>query len=164
MRANLTYNRKTIDIQLNKSIITDDLYVIFTEEISEQTTPDSIGTGPYKRLKLDIHLKTDIVLENLTLQIPTKLAKTNRVFCNGFQSWSESRLFGFDEKPDALRWFAKSLMGYYGDYHFDFLPTKKSVLHSWTYGYHVTQNPLSFRRNKASTSSVLWMSQPLLRA
>jgi alpha-galactosidase len=134
MRATLTYNRKTIDIQLNKSTITDDLYVIFTEEKTPQ----------YRRLKLDIHPKTDIVLENLTLQIPTKLAKTDRVFCNGFQSWSESRLFGFDEKPDFLRSIAKPLMGYYGDYHFDFLPTKKGVLHSWTYGYHLTQKPKPF--------------------
>ncbi len=147
MRATLTYNQKTIDIQLNKSTITDDLYVIFTEE---QTPPDSIGTSPYKRLKLVIHPKTDVVLQELTLQIPTKLDKTDRVFCNGFQSWSESRLFGFDEKPDNLRAIAKPLMGYYGDYHFDFLPTKKSVLHSWTYAYHVSQNatPLALQKEQ----------------
>ena len=136
MTATLTYNQKTIDIHLNKSTITDDLYVIFTEEM---TPPDGIGTSPYKRLKLAIYPKTDVVLEDLTLQIPTKLAKTDRVFCNGFQSWSESRLFGFDEKPDALRSIAKPLMGYYGDYHVDFLPTKKGVLHSWTYAYHIAQ-------------------------
>lgn len=130
MRATLTYNQKTINIQLNKSTITDDLYVIFTEEQTPQ----------YRRLKLAIHPKTDVVLQDLTLQIPTQLHKTDRVFCNGFQSWSESRLFGFDEKPDALRSIAKPLMGYYGDYHFDFLPTKKGVLHSWTYAYHVTQS------------------------
>jgi alpha-galactosidase len=132
MRATLTYNQKTIDIQLNKSTITDDLYVIFTEEISEQAPQ-------YKRLKLAIHPKTDVVLQDLTLQIPTKLLKTDRVFCNGFQSWSESRLFNFDEKPDTLRSIAKPLMGYYGDYHMGFVPTKKGVLHSWTYAYHIAQ-------------------------
>jgi alpha-galactosidase len=145
MRATLTYNRKTIEIQLNKSTITDDLYVIFTEERTPQ----------YRRLKLDIHPKTDIVLQDLTLQIPTKLEKTDRIFCNGFQSWSESRLFGFDEKPDALRWFAKPLMGYYGDYHFDFVPTKKGVLHSWTYGYHVSQNAKSFVIQKEQNAKSL---------
>jgi alpha-galactosidase len=57
-----------------------------------------------------------------------------------------------------LRWFVKPLMGYYGDYHFDFLPTKKGVLHSWTYGYRIaeantvssiakTENPLSKTEN-----------------
>ena len=130
MYATLTYNRKTIQIQLNKATITDDLYAMFSEERTPQ----------YQRLKLEIHPKTDIVLENLELYVPTQLASDDRIFCNGFQSWSESRLFGFDEKPDALRWFAKPLMGYYGDYHFDFLPTKKGVLHSWTYGYRIRNN------------------------
>lgn len=130
MKATLTYNQKTIQIQLNTSTITDDLYVIFTEEKTPQ----------YQRLKLDIHPKTDIVLEHLDVHVPMLLASDDRIFCNGFQSWSESRLFGFDEKPDALRWFAKPLMGYYGDYHFDFLPTKKGVLHSWNYSYRMSNN------------------------
>jgi alpha-galactosidase len=135
MTATLKYDNKTIKIQLNKSTITDDLYVIFTEE---QTPPEGIGAGQYQRLQLAIHPKTDVVLQSLEIELPMSFAATDRVFCNGFQSWSESRLFGFDEKPDALKWVAKPLMGYYGDYHFDFLPTKKGVLHSWTYGYRIT--------------------------
>lgn len=141
MKATLTYNRKTIQIELNKATITDDLYVMFTEERTPQ----------YQRIKLDIHPKTDIVLENLELHLPTNLASDDRVFCNGFQSWSESRLFGFDEKTDALRWLAKPLMGYYGDYHFDFLPTKKGVLHSWTYSYRVSNNPNKNAQNSPQT-------------
>jgi alpha-galactosidase len=146
MRATLTYNGKTIQVQLNKSTITDDLYVIFTEEETPQ----------YKRLKLDIHPKTDVVLDSLEIELPMTLAATDRVFCNGFQSWSESRLYRFDEKPDGLRRFAKPLMGYYGDYHFDFLPTKKGVLHSWTYSYCVAQNnavsPLNTTTSPLSTT------------
>jgi alpha-galactosidase len=155
MKATLKYDNKILQIQLNKSTITDDLFVSFTDEGS---SPDAFGTPQYKRLKLDIHPKTDVVLQSLELELPMHFAATDRVFCNGFQSWSESRLFGFDEKPDALRWFVKPLMGYYGDYHFDFLPTKKGVLHSWTYGYRVaknntvssiakTENPLSKTEN-----------------
>jgi alpha-galactosidase len=130
MKATLKYDNKSLQIQLNKSTITDELFVSFTDE----------GTPQYKRLKLDIHPKTDIVLRSLEIELPMDFAATDRVFCNGFQSWSESRLFGFNEKPDALRWFAKPLMGYYGDYHFDFLPTEKGVLHSWTYGYRLRNN------------------------
>ena len=130
MKATLKYDNKILQIQLNKSTITDDLFVSFTDE----------GTPQYKRLKLAIHPKTDVVLQSLELELPMHFAATDRVFCNGFQSWSESRLFGFDEKTDGLRWFAKPLMGYYGDYHFDFLPTKKGVLHSWTYGYRIAQS------------------------
>jgi alpha-galactosidase len=130
MKATLKYDNKSLQIQLNKSTITDELFVSFTDE----------GTPQYKRLKLDIHPKTDIVLRSLEIELPMDFAATDRVFCNGFQSWSESRLFGFNEKPDALRWFAKPLMGYYGDYHFDFLPTEKGVLHSWIYGYRLRNN------------------------
>jgi alpha-galactosidase len=138
MKATLKYDNKSLQVQLNKSTITDDLFVSFTDE---DVASDKKGTPQYKRLKLDIHPKIDVVLQSLEIELPMNFAATDRVFCNGFQSWSESRLFGFDEKPDVLRWFAKPLMGYYGDYHFDFLPTKKGVLHSWTYGYHVAQPP-----------------------
>ena len=136
MTATLKYDNKTVKIQLNKSTITDDLYVIFTDE---NVRSDTRGASPYQRLQLAIHPKTDIVLQSLEIELPLSFAADDRVFCNGFQSWSESRLFGFDEKPDALKWFAKPWMGYYGDYHFDFLPTKKGVLHSWTYSYRITQ-------------------------
>ena len=141
MYATLTYNRKTIQIELNKATITDDLYALFSEERTPQ----------YKRLKLDIHPKTDIVLENLEVYVPMQLASDDRIFCNGFQSWSESRLFGFNEKSDDLRWFVKPLMGYYGDYHFDFLPTKKGVLHSWTYGYRLSSNSNKNAQNDKQT-------------
>ncbi len=136
MKATLKYDNKSLQIQLNKSTITDALFVSFTDE---ETPADNLGTPQYKRLKLDIHPKTDVVLRSLEIELPMNFAATDRVFCNGFQSWSESRLFGFDEKIDALRWFAKPLMGYYGDYHVGFLPTKKGVLHSWTYGYRVAK-------------------------
>jgi alpha-galactosidase len=46
-------------------------------------------------------------------------------------------------------------MGYYGDYHFDFVPTKKGVLHSWTYGYHVSQNAKSFVIQKEQNAKSL---------
>jgi alpha-galactosidase len=147
MKATLKYDNKSLQIQLNKSTITDELFVSFTDE---GTTPDYVGTSPYKRLKLDIHPKTDIVLRSLEIELPMDFAANDRVFCNGFQSWSESRLFGFDEKTDALRWFAKPLMGYYGDYHFDFLPTEKGVLHSWTYGYRL-RNTGKTNENGAQT-------------
>ncbi len=138
MKATLKYDNKTVELQLNKSTITDDLYVMFTNEQTPQ----------YDRLQMTIHPKTDVVLRSLEVELPMPFAVSDRVFCNGFQSWSESRLFGFDEKPDFIHSFVRPLMKYYGDYHFDFLPTKKGVLHSWTYGYVV------------KTPTVLATSQP----
>jgi alpha-galactosidase len=152
MKAVLKYDNKILQIQLNKSTITDELFVSFTDE----------DTPQYKRLKLDIHPKTDVVLRSLEIELPMNFAATDRVFCNGFQSWSESRLFGFGEKPDALRWLAKPLMGYYGDYHVDFLPTEKGVLHSWTYGY-INKNNNKLNQNKPTISSTLKTEFTLLK-
>jgi alpha-galactosidase len=160
MTATLKYDHKTIKIQLNKSTITDDLYVIFTDE---HTPPDGVGTSPYQRLQLAIHPKTDVVLESLEIELPMSFAATDRVFCNGFQSWSESRMFGFHEKPDTLRWFMKPLMGHYGDYHFDFLPTKKGVLHSWTYGYRITQASTAYAiKQTENNSQITESSNPVI--
>jgi alpha-galactosidase len=124
--ARLTYNNKVLNVWLNKSTIEEDLFVSFTEEKTPQ----------YSRLKLDIHPKKEVKIQSLEIKIEKTLNVDNQyVMCNGFQSWSETRPYRFDEQPDALRSFAKPLMGYYGDYHFDFIPRKKGTLHAWTYGY-----------------------------
>lgn len=126
MKAIIQFDNKTLEAHLNKSTIVDELYVMFTLE----TTPQ------YKRLKLDVHPKRDILLQSIEIQIDTSLDKySSQVFCNGFLSSSESRLYNFTEKPDALRSIAKPFLGYSGDYHFDFIPRKKGILHSWAYGY-----------------------------
>jgi alpha-galactosidase len=93
----------------------------------------------YTRLKLDIHPKQDITIQNLEIQIKSNIPPSVKAFCNGYQSWSESRLFSFDEQPDKLKWFGKLFIGnYYGDNHIPFIPSKKGNLHSWTYSYLTT--------------------------
>ncbi|MEN0005460.1 MAG: glycoside hydrolase family 36 protein [Bacteroidota bacterium] len=57
------------------------------------------------------------------------------IFCNGFQSWSESREFWPTEVIKPLRSIAKPLMYYYGDTHFEHIKRGKNWLHSWTYTY-----------------------------
>jgi alpha-galactosidase len=129
--AQIRYDNKTVNCHLNKSTVVDELYVFFTKEDIPQ----------YSRLKLDIHPKKDINLQSVDIQIQTHLDKKNtKVLCNGFQTWSETREYGFEEIPDNLRWFAKPLLGYYGDYHIKDIPRKKGILHSWTYAYHRNSN------------------------
>ncbi len=126
MKITVQFNNKILDVRLNKSTIIDELYTMCTEEVAPQ----------YKILKLDIHPKQDVILQSIEIEIPFIFNKNrDRVFCNGYQSWSESRLFGFGEMPDNLRSFAKPLMGNCGDYHINYIPRKKGVLHSWSYGY-----------------------------
>ena len=126
MKAIIRFNNKTLKAHLNKSTIVDELYVMFTLE----TTPH------FKRLKFDVHPKQDILLQSIEIQLDTHLDKTqSRIFCNGFLSSSESRLYNFDEMPDHLNAIAQPFLGNSGDYHVNFIPRKKGILHSWSYGY-----------------------------
>lgn len=127
MQTEIGYNNKKVQIHLGKMTIVDEFYTTF-EEIE-------IDFG--KRYTLWIHPKKSISLQKVICTIPLKINKQlDNLFCNGFQSWSESKILSFDEKIKTLRWFAQSLMGYYGDYHFKkFVKRKKGFLHSWSYTY-----------------------------
>jgi alpha-galactosidase len=133
MKITVQFNNKTLDVRLNKSTIIDELYTMCTEETTPLTKE---SYGQYKILKLDIHPKQDVVLQSIEIEIPFIFNKNqDRVFCNGYQSCSESRSLGFDEIPDSLRGFAKLFMGHCGDDYINYIPRKKGVLHSWSYGY-----------------------------
>ncbi len=131
MKAIIRFNNKTLEAHLNKSTIVDELYVMFTLEVTPQ----------YKRLKLDVHPKQNILLQSIEIQLDTPLDKTqSRIYCNGFITSSESRLYNFDEIPNHLNAIAKPFLGNSGDYHFNFIPRKKGILHSWSYGYFQNDN------------------------
>lgn len=89
---------------------------------------------PYNRLQLKVQPHQTIHLQSVYVEIGHAFQKDDAVFCNGFQSWSESRLYRFDEKLDRLRKIAYPLMYRYGDYHLN-VPHRKGLLHSWTYTY-----------------------------
>lgn len=127
MKVTIKFNNKILDARLNKSTIVDELYTMCTEEVTPQ----------YRILKLDIHPKQDIILQSIEVEIPFVFNKyQDKIYSNGFQSQSESRLFSFDEMPDNLKNWAKPFVGQNtGDYTIDFIPRKLGVIHSWTYGF-----------------------------
>lgn len=57
------------------------------------------------------------------------------VFCNGFQSWSESREFHQEEVQRPLSKIMMPYARYYGDYTFYHYAGQPGVLRSWTYTY-----------------------------
>ena len=94
------------------------------------------STNPHDNLiTITINPVQTLELKALHVKIPIDYENAQYLFCNGFQSWSESRLYVPNSKIKGLRPIAKPLMGYYGDYHFDFITTKKGVLHSWSYSF-----------------------------
>lgn len=113
-------------IQAEGMTYLDDLYVDYQRS----------GQGNYQCLQLTIHPKKDLIINQIQVVFRHAYAfsEGEKVFCNGFQSWSESREYHLWEQPEQLRKQARSFMRYYGDDHLD-LPRRKGLLHSWTYSY-----------------------------
>jgi len=119
------YNHQPVDLPFGKRTFLDELYVDY--EVEE------LSNGWH--LKATIHPKEDVVLQDFKVAFPFDFGKVEQVFCNGFQSWSESRLYDKAERIDQLKWFAKSKLAAYGDTNYQLIDRKKGNLHSWTYGY-----------------------------
>ncbi len=84
------------------------------------------------------------------------------IFCNGFQSWSESREYAPGERLPALKWFARPLMRYYGDAHFQQIPRRRRYFHSWTYSYIRTEvNDLFFIASVNEKNGFTWIGHDL---
>lgn len=86
-------------------------------------------------LSLHVQANRTIQFQEVICTLPISLRASDQIFCNGFQSWSESRTFQQSEHIPNLRWFAKPFMKNYGDYHFKQIKREKGFLHSWTYTY-----------------------------
>ncbi len=85
------------------------------------------------KLSLFLHPKQSIKLSRVVVEIPYSFTADDKLFCNGFQSWSESKLYTIDQKIPRLRRIAKPYFQYYGDEHM--FSAAAPNLYSWTYGY-----------------------------
>lgn len=131
LTCRIQYNDQTKNVPLNKMTFFEELYIdIKVEHLTTLT-----GLKQARRIQATIHPKQDVVMQGLELVYNRTFQPTERVFCNGFQSWSESREFNLDEEIPSLRRIAHPLMGNYGDYHIPAVKRGKGLLHSWTYGY-----------------------------
>jgi alpha-galactosidase len=88
------------------------------------------------RLKVMIEPESPIQITEAYLNINYRFTTDDRVFCNGFQSWTESREFYPNEKmkklPVSSRKFKIQCLG---DYHFYPYTGGKGQLHSYVYCY-----------------------------
>lgn len=121
----LGYNGKIVELNIGKSH--------FLEELYTQVRLKKEGGG--QRFTLDIHPKQAIQIDDLYIELSYSFEKANSIFCNGYQSWTESREYAVHEAIPNLRYLARPLMQYMGDYHFYPYPNKNGYLHSWTYTY-----------------------------
>ncbi|MEL6658996.1 MAG: glycoside hydrolase family 36 protein [Bacteroidota bacterium] len=89
-------------------------------------------TGGY-RLQLKYFPEGKQKISACRLQVATATAPEEWLLCNGFQSWTESYWRRPSERIPQLRRIARPLMGYYGDYHINWIPRHKGALHSWSW-------------------------------
>jgi alpha-galactosidase len=102
-----------------------------TVSIWAETEEDSPGI----RTRVYIETSQPITLIGCAITIPKPYALSERMICNGFQSWSETREYHADERQKGLRKIARPLMLPYGDYSFYKYPEEEGVLRSWLYTY-----------------------------
>lgn len=124
-RAILKYHHKTVEILAGKKVFEEELYVDFSVEEVEDG----------QRLQLTIHPKQSIAIDYLAIELYHPYQASEGIFCNGFQSWTESREFNINDKITPIRSFVKNRIGTFGDYDFCTYPNQKGCLHSWSYTY-----------------------------
>lgn len=122
-QAILKVDRQTFTLQPGRSNSFDEIYADFQQQ------PEAGG----ERWSVFLHPKQDVTIRRLEIQFDLPLPPDARFFANGFQSWSESRLYGLNETIPRLPFFARSFMGKYGDELIPDIPRGRGKLHSWTY-------------------------------
>lgn len=100
-------------------------------EIYSKLTDRGIGSV----FELIINPKVEIQIITLLLRAKTNLANTDRLFINGFQTWTESREYGTDERIPKLNRLVWSILSPYGDYTFYPHNNQSGIYHSFTYTY-----------------------------
>lgn len=84
-------------------------------------------------------------LKDVSVELDYLFNENSLVYCNGFQSWTDSREFSKNEKMRSAYKIPKILnnkyhFDKYGDSHFYEYKNKKGVFHSFSYGYVKSEN------------------------
>ena len=116
--------------------------VSFAESITHQdfTADIRLEKNGYQRLRISLMPFSELEIVDLQLALDFPFAVDQRIFVNGYQSWTTSREFYPDEKLRGVPIWAmpfeqKYQMKKYGDYTFYRYPFSKGVFHSYTYSY-----------------------------
>ncbi|MFK7810815.1 MAG: alpha-galactosidase [Saprospiraceae bacterium] len=105
----------------------------FFEELYIDAKTESVEKG--KRISLQIHPKQDVVINELTIKLSYNFQATDQIFCNGFQSQTESLVYKPNESLPSVGSLAGSKWHSFGNYRHPHLKDLSANLHSWTYSY-----------------------------
>lgn len=97
------------------------------------------------RTAMYIDAKEPLTIQKFQIVYSYEFNKDNRIFVNGYQSWTDSREYFIDEKMNELSKFTefyvktpfvqKIGIGKSGDYFICKYPRKTGLFYGWSYGY-----------------------------
>ena len=108
---------------------------IITASGSTFSGTENLRSGP-------LHVKEELhdEIREVSASVPVKTARTERIFMNGFQTWTScpeytkfSRIRGVNGLPKRI--IDRFSLDRYGDYHFVNYPMKRGILHGFSYCY-----------------------------
>ena len=93
-----------------------------------------------ERVTLEIEPANEMMFESIALKAALVTDYEDRIFMNGYQSWTDSREFRTDEKMRGLHGIPRSQVkkysfDRYGDYNFVKYPNTAGELHGFSYCY-----------------------------
>jgi alpha-galactosidase len=109
---------------------------------NEDFTTDVIveTSNNINKLELIITSHREIEIDKLAISVDYIFRDNNRIFVNGYQSWTDSREFFIDEKIKSISKLTAPIMKKYqfhkyGDYTFKKYSQKTGEFHGYTYSY-----------------------------
>lgn len=115
----------------------------FTHIDGTDSDNDIISTSETKspnRLTFSVTPHKPVTLKRVALEIPYRFEKEDKLFLNGYQSWTDSREYDISEKMNGIKFIPDALVTKYafdgyGDYNFADYSGKKGFLHGFGYAY-----------------------------
>jgi alpha-galactosidase len=132
MNINFQYYKEGKKIKLNFD--NDYNNEDFTTDVTVETSNN------INKLELIIIPHRQIEIDKLAISVDYMFRDNNRIFVNGYQSWTDSREFFIDEKIKSISKLAAPIMKKYqfhkyGDYTFKKYSQKNGEFHGYTYSY-----------------------------
>ena len=126
--------------------------VTFNENFSNddfKATVNFNNFNKYKKIKVSIIPTSELEIEKLSITTNYYFKNNDRIFVNGYQSWTDSREFFISEKLKSISKFATPIIkkyqfDKYGDYTFKKYSRKSGEFHGYTYSYIRNQEIFKF--------------------
>ncbi len=119
----------------NYNGVTKALTVSPNETMEEPELEVTYGKNAEGIHMVKLRAREEVTLERAELIGSFDPMFVKKIFCNGYQCWTNSREFTFTEQQKPIRGMLKGAAKYYSDYTFYDYPSEPGRLHGWTYTY-----------------------------